>query len=134
MKYNKVTVGFVSQQYTEQEDGTFFCVNQDFIAGDEEYRENEYGESIDVDTDKEVYFQTNMIQPTKEGEIEYYYLFVRGDVEPKLVGPFVTKEAMHEAVIVKRKEEGDEHGYFAVQCLKESKLVIDSWSGGFFEE
>ena len=137
-KYSKVTVGFVTQIFVKQGDGRFACTEQNFEAAGGDDRElDDLDHTLIMDGEgfnsaDEIYECYHMVQPNTE--LDYYYLFVWKGVEPELMGPFDTKEAMHEAVIIKRKKEGDEHGYYAVQCCKESKLVIDSWSGGFFEE
>jgi hypothetical protein len=63
--YTKIIVGYVCQKYQKQEDGTFICIGQGFIAGDDVSREDNYGEKID-DTnivDNEDYFPLNMMQP-----------------------------------------------------------------------
>ena len=62
-KYNKVTLGFVVQNY-EIIKGVPTCVRQDFIAGDVDY-ENKMGDNItdQVDTINEQYFGFDMKQP-----------------------------------------------------------------------
>jgi len=56
MKYQKITVGFVIQNF---EDGK--CVSQEFVAGDDvSYEQN--GETIDPPTD-ETYQPFDMKQP-----------------------------------------------------------------------
>lgn len=62
MLYNKIIVGFVSQQYDSE---TGECVFQEFIAGDDVSYENEEGDPVEP-PENEVYFPMNMIQP--EGE------------------------------------------------------------------
>jgi hypothetical protein len=62
-EYNKITVGFVTQKFVLSPDGVFRAESQEFIAGDDITRENEYGEIVDVDVDKEVYCPFNMKAP-----------------------------------------------------------------------
>lgn len=47
LKFNKVTVGFVSQKFRKQTDGTYKCIWQDFIAGDDVQYENVMGDKIE---------------------------------------------------------------------------------------
>ena len=66
MKHNKITSGFVIQEYEENEDGFFECVRQVFEAGDPVEYETFSGEPVEVDTDREVYQPFDMVQPEKE--------------------------------------------------------------------
>ena len=61
----KITPGFVSQSFKEV-DGQFICTEQSFIAGNPVEYENGNVESIEIDTDKEVYQPFDMVQPTTE--------------------------------------------------------------------
>ena len=61
-KYNKITVGFVVQEYKER-NGEMVCNHQYFVAGDEVDREDKDGEPVEVDTSKEVYQLFEMVQP-----------------------------------------------------------------------
>ena len=61
--YNKITIGFVCQEYKEQND-KMICSHQYFVAGDEVSREDKiHGEPIEVDDSKEVYQSLDMQQP-----------------------------------------------------------------------
>ena len=61
-KYNKITVGFVCQEYKEKND-KMVCSHQQFIAGDQVDREDKDGEPVEVDTSKEIYQPFEMVQP-----------------------------------------------------------------------
>jgi hypothetical protein len=62
-QYNKVTTGFVIQEY-KKVDGRFVCVGQEFTAGDQVDREDEYGDIIGhIPVAQEVYQSFDMIQP-----------------------------------------------------------------------
>jgi len=61
--HKKITVGFVIQDYKELENGTLVCTGQEFVAGDQVDYENENGETIEVDTSKEVDCPFEMEQP-----------------------------------------------------------------------
>ncbi len=67
-KYKKVAVGFVTQNFEENDEGVFVCTGQTFTCGDEVDYEDEYGENIEdqLDTTKEAYFPYNMVQPKSE--------------------------------------------------------------------
>lgn len=45
-KFNKITTGFVVQQYEKNTDGEFVCVGQEFIAGDQVDYEDVKGEPL----------------------------------------------------------------------------------------
>ena len=97
-KYSKTTVGFVTQNFEEQEDGKFVCVSQDFFGGDDVVREkeNEMGDvspMLDVG-ENEIYQPYDMVQPTKE----WWVLKLVRYVESSLIGPFETKEKAQERI------------------------------------
>ena len=47
-KFTKITVGHVSQTFVEQEDGSYRCDNQAFIAADDCTFENDMGEVVNA--------------------------------------------------------------------------------------
>jgi DNA-directed RNA polymerase subunit RPC12/RpoP len=65
--FNKITIGYVLQQYVTLPNGTSVCTYQEFIAGEVEH-ETKRGEPIspdDIDTSKEHYCPFSMVQPEK---------------------------------------------------------------------
>jgi predicted RNA-binding Zn-ribbon protein involved in translation (DUF1610 family) len=62
-EFNKITTGFVIQKYIILPNGTMVCQDQQFIAGDPVDYEDMNGESITIDTTKEVYCPLEMKQP-----------------------------------------------------------------------
>ena len=69
-EFNKITVGFVIQNYTTLPNGTTVCTEQEFIAGDQVDYETTGGAPIEVDTDKEVYCPMDMVQPKQIPVVE----------------------------------------------------------------
>ena len=65
---------------------------------------------------------------------KFYVLFVWGDVDPDLIGPFDTDEARDEEAKEKRYQEGDEHGYYWMDVDEEGIPNVGSYTGSFFEE
>jgi hypothetical protein len=65
-EHNKITRGFTIQRFITFPDGTMICQDQEFVAGEVDY-ENMDGETIEVDTSKEVYCPFNMEQPKQVG-------------------------------------------------------------------
>ena len=64
MEYNKITTGFVVQEYTTTIDGKHICTSQVFVAGDEVDREDtDTNEIVKIDTTKEQYQPFDMKQP-----------------------------------------------------------------------
>ena len=72
IKYKKITVGFVIQEFTLQDD-KFVCIEQSFIAGDQVDMEDEDGDSVDIDVSKEVYQPFGMKQPNTKSDFEKWY-------------------------------------------------------------
>jgi hypothetical protein len=64
----------------------------------------------------------------------YYVVFVEGDVEPTLHGPFSSEEARDEAARKLRKADrlDPKSGIYRLDCTPAPK--IDSYSGAFFED
>ena len=60
-KHQKVTVGYVVQDYIKLSNGTLVCNGQQFIAGDVTYEID--GDEVSLDTSKEVYCPFEMTQP-----------------------------------------------------------------------
>jgi len=70
----------------------------------------------------------------KIAEFDYYILFIWGDVEPSIYGPYNTEEERDNDAIRIRKEEGDENGIYKLYVEKGSKVEVYPYSGSFFEE
>jgi len=69
-EYNKITCGFVIQEY-EVIDGVPTCISQEFVAGDVDYLDKQGNEITgQVDTVNEVYQPFDMIQPKREGDLK----------------------------------------------------------------
>lgn len=62
-----------------------------------------------------------------------YLVFVWGDLEPEMKGPFGTDEARDVEAKRLREEEGDQHGIYPLD-IKGGKLEIGTYSGAFFGE
>lgn len=62
-EFNKVTLGYVIQNYKTLENGTHVCTGQEFIAGDVFYEDLDASKDVEVDTTKEVYCPFEMVQP-----------------------------------------------------------------------
>ena len=71
-KYRKITVGFVIQEFAQQDD-KFVCIKQTFIAGDQVSREDEDGYPVQIDVSEEVYQELNMEQPNSNSAFEKWY-------------------------------------------------------------
>lgn len=71
-KYNKITTGFVTQEFTQQ-DGKYICVEQSFTAGDQSDREDDNGEPVEIDIKQEVYEPFDMKQPNPETAFEKWF-------------------------------------------------------------
>lgn len=70
--YSKITVGFVTQQYMLNREGKYICIEQFYTAGDGVSREDQDGDPVQIDINKEVYQTLDMEQP-KETSFEQWY-------------------------------------------------------------
>jgi hypothetical protein len=61
--FQKITVGFVIQEYRTLDNGTHVCTEQEFMAGEQVDYEDMNGEPVTIDTLKEVYCPFDMVQP-----------------------------------------------------------------------
>lgn len=61
-QYCKFVSGYVAQKFVRK-GKRFICVSQNFIASDEVSREDEAGDPVSIDDNKEVYFPYEMKQP-----------------------------------------------------------------------
>ena len=70
--YQKVTIGFVVQNYMMNKQGKYICIEQSFEAGEQVTREDNNGDHLEIDTTKEVYQPMEMLQP-RESDFEQWY-------------------------------------------------------------
>ena len=120
-KHNKITTGFVIQNYEEQEDGKLVCSGQEFVAADQVDYENEAGEPVHIDTSKEVCQPLDMAQPGRD----YYVIGMMGCVEPVLHGPFETDDEQQQCIDKLRTEEGEDVNTFSVMNVsKGAKITL----------
>lgn len=63
---------------------------------------------------------------------ELYLLFVWGDIEPELKGPFSSVTKRNKAARQFRKKEGREHGIFMLGIEPSGKPWVGGYSGAFF--
>lgn len=77
--------------------------------------------------------EANMLEQLGLLKPSHYLLFVWGDVQPELFGPFNSKEKRDSFALEKRIEEGDTHGYYQL-AVENGKPMINFYSGVFFED
>lgn len=68
---------------------------------------------------------------------QYYVLFIEGDVEPSLEGPFATSDERDERALNLKIEHGPEHGIFMLDIVSYGympALQVNSYSTAFFKE
>ena len=74
--HNKITTGYVIQNYITLPNGALVCVGQEFIAGDQVDYENDVSEFVEVDTSKEVYCPFEMKAPKQIPDPENAVKFI----------------------------------------------------------
>jgi len=62
-------------------------------------------------------------------ENRFYVLYVRGDVEPSLVGPFDSQAARDAKALELKYKEGDEHGLYKLWWKGHTHLSIGAFTG-----
>ena len=66
-------------------------------------------------------------------KVDRYLVFVWGDVEPQICGPYVDESAQDKAAIALRREEGDRHGIYWL-VIVDGIPEIGAYSGGFMDD
>ncbi len=66
-------------------------------------------------------------------EKDLYILFIWGDVDISLRGPYETEETRTQAAVDFRKEEGDQHGLYRLDVDKGTKPDVFNFGGGEVE-
>jgi hypothetical protein len=67
---------------------------------------------------------------TQGNKLKHFLLVVWGDIEPEISGPFENEEERDREAQRLRKENGNDHGIFPMEC--ETMPEISTYSGGFF--
>jgi len=94
LEFNKVTVGFVVQQYRRDNKGRFKCIDQEFVAGDDVQFENAKGQAIEQPEHE--YQPFNMLLLSKQQIIDRL-----GDVITSIdVGGEQSRQFAHEITIL----------------------------------
>lgn len=65
---------------------------------------------------------------------KFYVIFIWGDVEPQTHGPFDKEEARDgKALELRRENSSEEGGIYPAVVSEDGQLVVDCYSGAFFE-
>jgi len=71
----------------------------------------------------------------QEPQTGIYLVFVEGDIEPRIVGPFADDDARDRKARELRQEHGQDHGIYMLNITPASGAVtIAAYSGAFFME
>ena len=71
----------------------------------------------------------------QDSETGIYLVFVEGDIEPRIVGPFADGDKRDRKARELRREHGRDHGIFMLDVEPSSRVPsIDAYCGGFFME
>jgi hypothetical protein len=127
-KHNKITVGYVIQEYITLPNGTLVPQSQEFIAGDQVDYETREGEPVTVDVSKEQYCGFDMKQPKPIPDGLKFICPDCGDSQLECV-----MGGSHTCPVISIDESGDfEYGDY------ESSADVDRWQcikcGAFLTE
>lgn len=75
----------------------------------------------------------NHSSPPKRRTMQFYVLYVYGDVEPHLHGPYPTSAARDEQARALRRENGPEDGIYWLVQDENGKLECGAYSGAMFQ-
>ncbi len=64
----------------------------------------------------------------------YFVVFVWGDVDPSLEGPFETEDERDAKAREIRRNEGDENGIYWLDLTESGKLEVGPYTGGFLDD
>ena len=67
-------------------------------------------------------------------DLLYYVLFIYGDVEPEMFGPFDTREDRNKYAQHLRYEHGDDHGIYPLDAPRGTNPLVGTFNGSLFEE
>jgi hypothetical protein len=71
----------------------------------------------------------------QDPETGIYLVFVEGDIDPRIVGPFADGDERDKKARELRREHGRDHGIFMLDVEPMSRVPsIDAYCGGFFME
>jgi hypothetical protein len=71
----------------------------------------------------------------QDPETGIYLVFVEGDIEPRIVGPFADGDERDKKARELRREHGQDHGIFMLDVEPGNGVPsIDAYCGGFFME
>jgi len=62
--------------------------------------------------------------------MKHYVLFIEGDVEPGLVGPYGSTEERDSKAVELKREHGDEHGIYWLNVV--NGVTLGAYHAGFF--
>lgn len=89
--------------------------------------------SYDTDVTVEEWRQQSKEEETSKKQ--FYTIFVWGDVEPEIFGPFDTEEERDEkSHEIRRKEGSDEGGLYMLNVSASGNLEVGAYTGGFFDQ
>ena len=66
--------------------------------------------------------------------MKYYVLVIWQDIEPTVCGPYSTEEERDQHAKAFRKNGGDKHGYYRMDCEADCAPIVQAYPGSFFDE
>ena len=64
----------------------------------------------------------------------HYILFIAGDVEPQIIGPFGSELKRDKTIRALRKKHGNQHGYFRLEQSPRGSLLAAAYANSWWQE
>ena len=64
----------------------------------------------------------------------HYILFIAGDVEPQIIGPFASELKRDQTIRALREKRGSKHGYFRLEQSPPGSLLAAAYANSWWQE
>ena len=64
----------------------------------------------------------------------HYILFIAGDVEPQIIGPFASELKRDKTIRALREKHGSQHGYFRLEQNPSGSLLAAAYANSWWQE
>ncbi len=64
----------------------------------------------------------------------HYILFIAGDVEPQIIGPFASELKRDQTIRALREKRGGQHGYFRLEQSPPGSLLVAAYANSWWQD